>query len=473
MSAVERKLGDFASALDDAGRAAKTAGSDARMAAQAHLVRGVLLEQSARGSGDKKLGNAEAEYREALALEPQELTGHYNLGINLLRQKRDAEGIAELKKFVDADEADERLAEKARRIIAEPVRATQPFAPDFSFVTPEGESFSNETLRGKVVLLDFWGSWCPPCRESVPTLARLHKKFVGKPFVMVGVSSDDDEEAWKAFIAAHHMDWPDYLDSSGEVQSQFEIDGFPTFVVLDRDGIIQFRFTGLDSMTGLEIEEAISKSLKKPYPSPALASSKVDSGSAAANATLVRAEVARNTVDSHSSASLLDSGSVTGNTYRNPQLGLSYQFPASWVPASPEASQSAGAQPTGQPAGLVLFQAAAGNAAGDAASAAPFVGIAAAPWANPPLTLAAFSKMIAGEEAAGKVRLGAIEEFTLGNHRCFRATLATAKTDPRLYISRTATTASGHLITVEFHASTRQELESLLGTLQSLVLSAP
>ena len=97
---------------------------------------------------------------------------------------------------------------EAKLVIANPIRARMPFAPNFSFTMQDHQTISNASLRGKVVLLDFWGTWCPPCRESVPTLRDLNKKYSGKAFQLVGVSSDDDD-VWKTFIQAQHMDWPD------------------------------------------------------------------------------------------------------------------------------------------------------------------------------------------------------------------------------------------------------------------------
>jgi hypothetical protein len=90
---------------------------------------------------------------------------HFNLGYTLLQEGRDAEGIAELKKFT-AVESEGAKADQALKLIENPRRAREAYAPDFSFITSEGEYLSLDDLRGKVVLLDFWGTWCPPCVES-------------------------------------------------------------------------------------------------------------------------------------------------------------------------------------------------------------------------------------------------------------------------------------------------------------------
>lgn len=262
---VEKYTGDLSAALDDAKHAVKAAGDDKKQAALAHMIRGALLSQMAGKPKDKKLKEAEDEFRQALALDPTQASAHYSLGFILMRQERDADGIAELNVYVGLPDADPQTVQKARTIIADPIRAREPFAPDFSFATLEGATISNSALRGKVVLIDFWGTWCPPCRESVPTLVNIQKKYSDRPFQMVGVSSDTDEDKWKAFIAAKKMTWPEYIDLPGSVLGLFEIHEFPTYIVLDRNGVIQMRQSGYDIETGGQIEEAINKALKKPY----------------------------------------------------------------------------------------------------------------------------------------------------------------------------------------------------------------
>ena len=264
MEKIDRQIGDFSAALDDAKKAEKAAGNNQVFAALAHTVRGTLLAQMSAKPNDKKLREAEEEFRAAIALDPTQVDNRYNLGVVLLRQERDADGIAELDAFIATTGADSRLIVKAREFIAAPVRAREPLSPDFSIVALDGSAISNDSLRGQVVLLDFWGTWCPPCIESVPILADLRKKFSGRPFQIVGISSDHDEEAWKSFIVKQRMDWAEYLDASGQILDAFDVHEYPTFIVVGRDGIIRQRMAGLDAYTSVELYGAIDKWLKKP-----------------------------------------------------------------------------------------------------------------------------------------------------------------------------------------------------------------
>ncbi|MGA8072321.1 MAG: redoxin family protein [Candidatus Acidiferrales bacterium] len=268
--AVERKLGDFSAALDAAKHAEKVAGDDKKTAIQAHLIRATLHAQMSGKPTDKKLKEAEQEIRDALALDPTQPLSQFDLGKVLLKQERDAEGVAELKKFLEMPGADDRSIAEARDMIVAPIRAREPFAPDFSFTTRENQKLSNAALRGKVVLFDFWGTWCPPCRESIPTIRDINKHYADRGLQIVGVSSDSDEAVWRTFIEAQHMDWSEYIDLSGSVLKAFEIDSFPTYVLLDKDGVIRFRQSGFGDMTRGELEEAINKTLKR-APDPKLA----------------------------------------------------------------------------------------------------------------------------------------------------------------------------------------------------------
>ena len=287
IATVERKVGDFSAALDAGKHAEKAAGDDKILAIRAHLVRSTLLAQMSGKPSDKKLREAEQELREAIALDPTQALPEYNLGIVLLKQERDPEGITELNKYVTMQGADASSIAKAREMIANPIRAREPFAPEFSFTTRENQPLSNAALRGKVVLLDFWGTWCPPCRESIPTMRELNKKYAEKGFQLVGVSSDNDQAVWQKFIEAQHMDWLEYIDLSGTVQNAFAIDSFPTYVLLDKDGVIRFRKSGFGDGTGADLEEAINKTLKRaPDPklaAPTAAPSTASTASGAAN----------------------------------------------------------------------------------------------------------------------------------------------------------------------------------------------
>jgi thiol-disulfide isomerase/thioredoxin len=94
--------------------------------------------------------------------------------------------------------------------------------------------------------MDFWATWCPPCRASVPELKELTKKYPVEKLVLISVSADKDEGAWREFVAKKKMDWAQYRDGDDKVLKSFGIHSFPTYLVIDGDGIIRQRLTGLN-----------------------------------------------------------------------------------------------------------------------------------------------------------------------------------------------------------------------------------
>lgn len=252
----------YKNAAQTADKIIELAANDTGLQAQAYNLKGIAIQKQSDGKDAKKLADAEAALRQAVTVKPSFSDAHYNLGVVLMQENRDAEGVAELKQFVQlAPEAAN--SGLARKMIENPRRAREPFAPDFSFTTSEGEYISLDDLKGKVVVLDFWGTWCPPCVASVPGLRDINKKYSkDSAFVMISVSSDSDEDAWKGFITKEKMVWHQFLDRDHAVQRAFAVRAFPTYIVLDQDGVIRYRSIGMSLEKESALEDAVKKQLK-------------------------------------------------------------------------------------------------------------------------------------------------------------------------------------------------------------------
>jgi thiol-disulfide isomerase/thioredoxin len=107
---------------------------------------------------------------------------------------------------------------------------------DFSAQALSGSKVSLGQLRGKVVILNFWATWCPPCRAEMPALDALWKKDKDKAFTIMGISVGEDERTVKEFIAKEGYGYPIFLDSSGELGSRFGARSIPTTYVLNKAG---------------------------------------------------------------------------------------------------------------------------------------------------------------------------------------------------------------------------------------------
>lgn len=255
-------LAAFKNVIETAERIVLLAAEDKPLCARAYNLKAVALMALAENKDQKKLKEAETQLENALAANPDFLTAQFNRGVLYLQQNRDAEGLAELRGFIAKAPKHDQVAQ-ARRFIENPRRAREPFAPDFSFTSVQGEYVDSEELRGKIVLLDFWGTWCPPCVESVPGLRNINKRLDPERVVMIAISSDSDEDKWRSFIEKEKMVWPQYLDRDRKVHSAFRVNVFPTYVLIDQDGVIRYRTIGGGWFKNAFLEDEIKKLLKK------------------------------------------------------------------------------------------------------------------------------------------------------------------------------------------------------------------
>ena len=118
----------------------------------------------------------------------------------------------------------------------------QPFAgektPDISLPAIKAGSASLSSLKGKVVLIDFWASWCRPCRQSFPGLKKIYATFKPKGFEIYGVSLDTDTDSWKQAVATDKVNWLHVIDTSGTVAGEWNINYIPFSFLLDKSGTV-------------------------------------------------------------------------------------------------------------------------------------------------------------------------------------------------------------------------------------------
>jgi thiol-disulfide isomerase/thioredoxin len=115
-------------------------------------------------------------------------------------------------------------------------------APEIALTSPEGKEIRLSSLRGKYVLIDFWASWCAPCRQENPNVIRLYKKYKNKGFTVYSVSLDSDANAWKSAIAVDGLIWPnhvsDLLQWKSPMPQLYGFDGIPHTVLINPEGKI-------------------------------------------------------------------------------------------------------------------------------------------------------------------------------------------------------------------------------------------
>ncbi len=131
----------------------------------------------------------------------------------------------------------------------------------FSVEGLDGKKITLADYKGKVVLLDFWATWCMPCKVEMPNVIRIHKNFNKKGFEIIGISLDNNKTAVEKYIKDNEMLWPQFFDGKGwqnTVAQQYRVRAIPSTYLIDKRGKIRFR-----SLRGKELEAAVEKLLKE------------------------------------------------------------------------------------------------------------------------------------------------------------------------------------------------------------------
>jgi DsbE subfamily thiol:disulfide oxidoreductase len=124
-------------------------------------------------------------------------------------------------------------------------------APSFSLVSVDGSTTSLADLRGRPVLLNFWASWCPPCRGEMPDLDRVAGEYRDRGLVVVGVDLEEDREPVLRYAQTLGLQLSLLLDQGGAVATRYNVTGLPTSYFVDRDGLIRDRNVGPLTPSGL------------------------------------------------------------------------------------------------------------------------------------------------------------------------------------------------------------------------------
>lgn len=131
------------------------------------------------------------------------------------------------------------------------------FAPDFTLKRLDGTPLRLSDYRGKVVLLDFWATWCTPCREEIPRFVEWQRKYGAQGLQVIGISMDDDSEAVKKFVRDFGVNYPVAIGDQELASRYGGILGLPANIVIGRDGKMVSKHLGMADLSMLERELAV------------------------------------------------------------------------------------------------------------------------------------------------------------------------------------------------------------------------
>jgi peroxiredoxin len=120
----------------------------------------------------------------------------------------------------------------------------QSAAPDFTLKSVEGENLKLSEYRGEVVLINFWASWCGPCRQEMPVLSELHNKYKALGFTVLGVNVEEDSSKARKLLQELPVSFPVLFDNESVVSKQYDVVAMPSTVLVDRNGNMRYLHKG-------------------------------------------------------------------------------------------------------------------------------------------------------------------------------------------------------------------------------------
>ncbi len=129
-------------------------------------------------------------------------------------------------------------------------------APEFEF-TLNGKPARIADLRGRVVVLNFWATWCPPCVEEMASLNKLHEKIAPRGALVLGISVDDDRAAYERFLGDHQIIFPTFRDPSKQIAERYGSSMYPETYIIGRDGRIARKIIGPQNWTSADLQQYI------------------------------------------------------------------------------------------------------------------------------------------------------------------------------------------------------------------------
>jgi thiol-disulfide isomerase/thioredoxin len=209
-------------------------------------------------AGDKKrdlLNSANAAFKAALTDDPKNATALYLDGHVLARLGQMDAARDQFKACISCLNPKDPSYLRAQHFAEDPTLSLHNMAPAFTVTALDGSKFNLDAMGGRVVLIDFWATWCGPCNEELPHMKKIAKEFAGQPLVIISVSWDSDETKWKDFINKNEMTWVQYRDADHILSRNFGVEAIPHYFTIDSDGVLTAEMLG----SGSDVEGKLKK----------------------------------------------------------------------------------------------------------------------------------------------------------------------------------------------------------------------
>ncbi len=258
---LQFKIGAYKDAIGTSEALESIASSpSAKSIAEYERGRAIYLEMGDKNKAGK-LQEADTAFKSAIADYPKNANAHYLDGMVLARLQQLEAASEQFKQCLSCIQPSDPSYTRAQHFAENPQLSTAKMAPPFTVTALDGSKFNLDDMGGRVVLIDFWATWCGPCNAELPHMKKIAKEFAGQPLVIISVSWDRDEDKWKSFIAKNDMTWVQYRDADHELSKRFDVNAIPHYFTIDADGVLTAEMLG--SGSGSDVEGKLKKLVAK------------------------------------------------------------------------------------------------------------------------------------------------------------------------------------------------------------------
>jgi thiol-disulfide isomerase/thioredoxin len=219
-------------------------------------------------AGDKNktdlLNAADAAFKAALADDPKNASALFLDGYVLARLGQIDAARDRFKTCLSCILPNDPSYVRAQHFAENPALSLQKMAPAFVVTALDGSTFNLDEMGGRVVLIDFWATWCGPCNAELPHMKKIAKEFAGQPLVIISVSWDADETKWQNFINKNEMTWVQYRDADHRLSNAFGVQAIPHYFTIDSDGVLTAEMLG----EGSDVEGKLKKLVARAKATP-------------------------------------------------------------------------------------------------------------------------------------------------------------------------------------------------------------
>ncbi len=224
-----------------------------------YLQASALLLQNKQKPNDALLKQADEVLKQAATDDPSNPRIHMLDGRILAILKKDTEAKNEFLACAANPAASPAECLRAKNFAGDVTLARGEAAPAFSIKKPDGTPITLDSLAGKVVLIDFWATWCPACVKDLDYIQSIAEEADKDRFVLLGVSDDSNEETWKRYREENRMVGLQIRDTDHSIADLFHVSAIPTYIILDANGIIQLRTTGGEGDIRAKVRSLLAK----------------------------------------------------------------------------------------------------------------------------------------------------------------------------------------------------------------------